>query len=52
MITREHDPVDRRRVRLKLTRAAEARLAKLSASHLEELHRLRPALLEILDRQR
>lgn len=52
LITREHDADDRRRVRLKLTKAAEARLAKLSASHLDELHRLRPALLQILDSQR
>jgi DNA-binding MarR family transcriptional regulator len=52
LITRQHDPGDRRRVRLKLTRAAEARLAKLSASHLDELQRLRPALLQILDRLR
>jgi DNA-binding MarR family transcriptional regulator len=52
MISRGHDPNDRRRVILKLTRTAEARLAKLSASHLEELQHLRPALLNILDRQR
>ena len=48
LITREPDAVDRRRVRLKLTRAAETRLARLSASHLDELQRLRPALLELL----
>lgn len=52
LIGREQDPHDRRRVRLRLTRTAEARLGKLSASHLRELQRLRPALLEILDRQR
>ena len=48
LITREPDTEDRRRVRLKLTATAEARLAQLSASHLSELNRLRPALLELL----
>jgi DNA-binding MarR family transcriptional regulator len=48
LITREPDAADRRRVRLRLTAAAEARLAQLSASHLSELNRLRPALLELL----
>ena len=48
LITREPDVADRRRVRLKLTRAAETRLGRLSASHLDELQRLRPALLELL----
>jgi hypothetical protein len=33
-----------------LTRTAEELLASLSAIHLEELHSLRPALLEILNR--
>jgi DNA-binding MarR family transcriptional regulator len=49
LIVREHDPADRRRVRLGLTEAAEQRLAALSSSHLQELHRMRPALLEILN---
>ena len=48
LITREPDTEDRRRVRLRLTATAEARLAQLSASHLSELNRLRPALLELL----
>ncbi|HUC18135.1 MAG TPA: MarR family transcriptional regulator [Acetobacteraceae bacterium] len=48
LVVRRHDPSDRRRVLLALTEAAEARLADLSATHLEELRRLRPALLEIL----
>ena len=48
LISRMHDTADRRRVRLALTRVAEARLASLSASHLQELHRIRPALLELL----
>lgn len=50
LITRSHDPHDRRRVLLGLTDAAEEHLASLSAIHLEELHRLRPALQEILNR--
>ncbi len=50
LIERRHDAHDRRRVFLLLTEAAEQRLAGLSAAHLEELHRLRPALLAILDR--
>ena len=49
LLLREPDERDRRRVRLALTAVAEARLAALSASHLEELRQLRPALLEILD---
>lgn len=50
LIERTHDATDRRRVLLRLTAAAESDLARLSAIHLEELRRLRPALLEILDR--
>ncbi|HWA79766.1 MAG TPA: MarR family transcriptional regulator [Acetobacteraceae bacterium] len=48
LVVRRHDPSDRRRVLLSLTEEAEARLAELSAAHLDELRRLRPALLEIL----
>jgi DNA-binding MarR family transcriptional regulator len=48
LITREPDPEDRRRVRLMLTPSADERLARLSANHLAELNRLRPALLELL----
>jgi DNA-binding MarR family transcriptional regulator len=48
LVERRHDPADRRRVLLDLTRAAEHRLADLSAIHLDELQRLRPALAEIL----
>lgn len=48
LITREPDAEDRRRVSLRLTATAEARLAQLSASHLSELNRLRPVLLELL----
>ena len=50
LIERLHDAHDRRRVLLLPTAVAEQRLADLSAAHLEELHRLRPALLAILDR--
>ena len=49
LIRREPDANDRRRVRLELTDKAERRLALLSSSHIVELKRLRPALLEILD---
>ena len=48
LIIREPDPEDRRRVRLKLTPTADEHLASLSANHLAELSRLRPALLELL----
>ncbi|MGC8469187.1 MAG: MarR family winged helix-turn-helix transcriptional regulator [Acetobacteraceae bacterium] len=41
---------DRRRVDVALTERAEALLAALSAAHLEELRRLRPALAALLAR--
>ena len=50
LILREHDSKDRRRVLLALTQTAEQHLAQLSAIHLEELARLRPMLLDILER--
>jgi len=49
LVVRVPDPGDRRRVRLELTVLAERHLTELSASHLAELKRMRPALLEILD---
>ena len=49
LVVRVQDPGDRRRVRLELTASAERHLAELSTSHLAELKRMRPALLEILD---
>ncbi|HEY1797578.1 MAG TPA: MarR family transcriptional regulator [Stellaceae bacterium] len=49
LIERRHDPHDRRRVFLPLTAEGERQLGGLSAAHFEELHRLRPALLSILD---
>jgi DNA-binding MarR family transcriptional regulator len=48
LVQRRHDAADRRLVLLDLTRTAEQRLAGLSAIHLDELQRLRPALQEIL----
>lgn len=50
LITRKHDPNDRRRVSLALTAAAERHLVALSTSHMIELTRMQPALLEILNR--
>jgi DNA-binding MarR family transcriptional regulator len=50
LVRRRHDPADRRRVLVGLTEAAETRLADLSATHLDELRRLRPALLRALGR--
>lgn len=49
-VARVGDKEDRRRVWLKLTREGEAKLAALSTAHLDELHRLRPVLRELLDR--
>ena len=49
LVIRRHDPANRRCVLLSLTDAAETPLADLSATHLEELQGLRPALAEILD---
>ncbi|MGH7049124.1 MAG: MarR family transcriptional regulator [Acetobacteraceae bacterium] len=45
---RRHDLRDRRRVLIRLMPAAERDLRDLSAIHLEELHRLGPALIEIV----
>lgn len=49
LVVRKPDPDDRRRIRLRLTRSAQRLLEQLSASHLLELRRMRPALLDILD---
>jgi DNA-binding MarR family transcriptional regulator len=49
LVARCTDTRDRRRVLLRLLPLAERRLARLSATHLEELRRLRPALRRILD---
>lgn len=50
LVLRTHDTADRRRVLLGLTDVAEQHLAALSTIHLEELNRLRPTLLEIMER--
>lgn len=49
LVRRQLDAGDRRCVRIGLTKTAERHLADLSAIHLEEIRRLRPALLNILD---
>jgi DNA-binding MarR family transcriptional regulator len=49
MIVRNADDKDRRKALLGLTKTAEQRLASLSGAHLDELLRLRPALVQILD---
>jgi len=49
LVSRHPDATDGRVVRLRVTRKASAVLRKLSASHLDELHRLAPAL-RALDR--
>jgi DNA-binding MarR family transcriptional regulator len=52
LVMRTHDAQDHRRVVLSLTRLADHDLAELSATHLDELARLRPALKRILAGQR
>jgi len=49
LVRRRASDQDRRRVRLTLTARAEAVLAELTSAHLEELHRLAPAMRAILD---
>jgi len=50
LVERRADPVDHRRVRVRLTPQAEALLSELSAAHLKELRAIRPALLDLLHR--
>ncbi|KRC80610.1 MarR family protein [compost metagenome] len=50
LVSREPDPEDRRRVEVVLTPKAERMLEDLSASHLEELHAMRPLLTRLLTR--
>jgi len=50
LLVRTTDRTDRRRVRLKATRRGEARLAALSAIHLQDLRRMRQVLHRLLDR--
>jgi DNA-binding MarR family transcriptional regulator len=48
LVTRRPDPVDRRRMALRLTARAERRLAALSAAHRDELRRLSGSLGSLL----
>lgn len=50
LLTRTPDGQDRRRTLLSLTPASEAVLSKMAQTHLEELHRIRPSLLALLER--
>jgi len=49
LVTRIPDPQDRRRMRLKLTPGADAKLAALSQVHRAELRRFSAALAPLLD---
>ena len=49
LVTRIPDPQDRRRMRLKLTPGADAKLAALSQVHRAEVRRLSAALAPLLD---
>lgn len=49
LVERISDADDQRVVRLRLTRQADAKLASLSAAHLEELSRLRNSLTALWD---
>jgi DNA-binding MarR family transcriptional regulator len=48
LVVRNEDPEDRRRVVVTLTSKAEKILQSLSATHVEELRRLKPALSSVL----
>ncbi len=50
LLTRQPDAADRRKVLLNLTPKAKRLLTKLSAAHLEELRRIRPAFAVLLER--
>jgi DNA-binding MarR family transcriptional regulator len=50
LVRRLSDPDDHRRVLVSLTAKAERLLGGLSATHLEEIHRLGPYLASLLDR--
>lgn len=50
LVSRQPDSADRRRVLLSLTPKARRLLTKLSATHLEELRRIRPVFAALLDR--
>jgi DNA-binding MarR family transcriptional regulator len=50
LVSRQPDEADRRRVLLSLTTKGKRLLTKLSAAHLEELRRIRPAFAALLER--
>jgi len=50
LVRRMADAGDQRVVRLQLTKEGESKLRQLSASHLEELSRLRPQFESLWDR--
>jgi len=52
LILKEHDPADRRRIFLRLTRRGEHLLAGLSSAHKSELKRIGPTLDVILKKIR
>jgi DNA-binding MarR family transcriptional regulator len=50
LVARQPDAADRRKVLLSLTPKGRRLLTKLSATHLEELRRIRPAFASLLER--
>lgn len=50
LIERRHSPEDRRQAQVLLTQKADELLAALSATHREEIRRLRPMLTDLLAR--
>lgn len=50
LVTRSPSPQDGRRIVLALTERAGTLLARLSATHRDEIGRLKPLLLDLLDR--
>jgi DNA-binding MarR family transcriptional regulator len=50
LVSRQPDAADRRRVLLSLTTKGKRLLTRLSAAHLEELQRIRPAFAALLER--
>lgn len=50
LLLRAPDPRDRRRVLLSLTPAADKIISQMARTHLEELRRMQPTLLSLLER--
>jgi DNA-binding MarR family transcriptional regulator len=50
LLARHPDPADRRKVLLSLTPKSRRLLTKLSATHIEELRRIRPVFASLLER--